>query len=94
MIELAGDSFKDYAITVSASIGDPLQIPAGTNSAPVTVTFVLRVKNPCLDPDYVEIIPSDIPLKTYALGSHGDTTPPGIRWEHAPFTVKTHPIDH
>ena len=51
LIELAGDLYTDYTITLSAWIGDPTNVVASTT--PATASFVLRVKNPCLDPEYV-----------------------------------------
>ena len=90
---LAGSAYKDYTITVSGTVGD--STTAGTiNSIPTTSKFILRVKNPCLDPEFVQIVPNDLTYVTYALGSFADTSPQGYQWEFAPFTVETFPVQH
>ena len=80
-MSLAGDLYIDYAIKVTGIISDPNRPDIATNSAnSVTTSFNLRIKNPCLDPKYVKIIPSDLDHKTYELGSYKDSQPPGIGW--------------
>ena len=78
-MSLAGDLFTDYTVTIAAIAGSPT---AGTvNSIPTTASFNLRVKNPCLNPEFVQIIPSDLLYVTYTLGSFADTQPIGLQWE-------------
>ena len=51
-ISLAGDLFTDYTITVTGMDG---RLPPMSSAS---TTFVLRIKNPCHDPDYVQIVPT------------------------------------
>ena len=90
MISLAGDLYIDYEITLTGTIGEPtVALPNASQSA--TTKFILRIKNPCLDPDFVKIVPNDLFFKIYSLGSFA---PNGMEFEHAPFTVETHPLQH
>ena len=45
-LALAGSSFIDYAIIYRGTVGDVVE----------DSEFKLRVKNPCIDPAYVEIV--------------------------------------
>ena len=47
-LSLAGSSFTDYTITVTGTIGNVV-----TKSE--SSSFNLRIKNPCIDPNYVTI---------------------------------------
>ena len=63
-MSLAGDLFTDYTIKVTGMIGDASAagvIPDSANS--VSTEFNLRIKNPCLDREYVKIIPNDLHYK-------------------------------
>jgi hypothetical protein len=48
------NTFKEYLITVTGVSGDDVQVSDQDS-------FVLRVNNPCLDNDYVSIVPPTIP---------------------------------
>ena len=93
MISLAGNPYKDYSISLTGTIGDPTVAYTGPNLS-VTTEFILRIKNPCLDPDFVKIVPNNLLNKTYSLGSYADLSPAGMQWNHAPFTVETYPVQH
>ena len=90
MIELAGDLYIDYKITLTGYISNPTSAPANADQSAST-TFILRVKNPCLDPKYVKIVPNDLFYMTYTLGSFA---PSGMEFEHNRFTVETYPVQH
>ena len=49
-LQLAGDSFVDHTITLVATIGT---VPA--NEVDVLFPFTLKLKNPCIDPAFVQI---------------------------------------
>ena len=89
---MAGDLYTDYTIVVSGMIGDSTTSARTVNTIPVTSKFILRIKNPCLDPEYVKIVPNDLFYMTYTLGSFADTVPRGMQWEHNRFTVETYPV--
>ena len=63
-MSLAGDLYTDYKIEITATNDDDI-----TTANEIRASFDLRIKNPCLDPDYVKIIPSILPEKTYTLGA-------------------------
>ena len=48
---LAGNLYTDYTITIAAMVGGS-SIPM-SNTIPTTGSFNLRVKNPCLNPEFV-----------------------------------------
>ena len=51
-------------------------------------SFVLRIKNPCVDPDYVGVYDNPLPSKVYMLG---DLAPDGLIWQHTDF-FESHPV--
>ena len=54
--------------------------------------FYLIIRNPCIDLDYVDIVPSrEMNDYSYCLF---DEAPLGLTWTHAPFIVQTRPIEH
>ena len=90
MISLAGDPYLDYSISLTGTISDPsVKLPNANQT--VTTEFTLRIKNPCLDPDFVKIVPNDLFYMTYTLGSFA---PNGMEFEHNRFTVETYPVQH
>ena len=66
-IALAGNTFIDYTVTVTGM----------TSVSEETVSFTLKVKNPCLDPELVHIIPSTLDNIVYNLGDFSDLSPIG-----------------
>ena len=82
-----------YSITVQAYIqtGQTLNSPF---AAPATASFDLKIKNPCINPEYVHIITNDLFYKTYTLGSFADMNPKGMMWDLVPFTYETYPVQH
>ena len=91
-IELSGGigvPFKDYTVEIVAEAGyiDPVQAIA---------SFNLRVKNPCYDPDYVQIVTSPLPIgapHSYTLFEYASDDP---YWflTHDPWTYQTSPTTH
>ena len=77
-VAIAGYGFIDYTVTVTALLVDD----NGNFLNEAISSFNLRVKNPCVDPDYVGIHASPLPSKVYTLGS---LAPAGLMWEHAEF---------
>lgn len=73
--DLAGSSpgYTDYTCTITATIGQV------TDSQ----TFNLRVKNPCMDPAYLQISNVAIPDIFYLLASNT-----GNQWNHQPFVIQ------
>ena len=69
---LAGDGFIDYTVTVTGM----------TSVSEETVSFNLRIKNPCIDPENAEFNESPLSSKVYTLG---DFAPGGLVWEHDVF---------
>ena len=62
-LTLAGDLTKEYLVTVKAQTGAVIST-ALTTSSP----FTLTLKNPCIDPSFVNIQPSVLPFgMEYAL---------------------------
>ena len=56
-----------------------------------SVTFNLVIKNPCIDPDYVKILPVALPTGTeYILHDFEPTAK--FEFTHSPFTVDTKPL--
>lgn len=55
----------------------------------VTETFDVTFKNPCLDKDFVEIIPPVLIPYKFLIGSLAP-----LKFNHAPFTIITMPITH
>ena len=53
---------------------------------------MLTLKDPCLDPNYLQIDPVPMPTGlTYELYEFNIT---GFEWQHDPFVVTTQPITH
>ena len=82
-LDFCGASSKDYTITVIGTAGEEV---TETSASP---TFVLTVKNPCIDSDYLVINKAPLPVgKQYIL--HDNT----LNIIHDPFTIVTSPITH
>ena len=59
----------------------------------VSATFILRVKNPCIDPEFVSISQKELPIgEVYVL--HNFKAQGGYTFTHAPFELVTNPIAH
>ena len=71
-LDLAGDSFNDYTIKYRGTVGEVVD----------DSEFGLRVKNPCIDPAYVEIVTAPLAPQSYILYYQ-------IDWQHEPFFLKT-----
>ena len=83
-MSLAGDTYTDYTITITATAGVNSATGAADNTQ--VKSFILRVKNPCTDPDAVSIrAPQSSPsYNTYKLSSYSVQDPMWIS-EHKPF---------
>ena len=80
----SGASFRDYTLQVTGITGT-------NNPVAVSTSFNLRVKNPCIDPDFVYI--QTVPLPTglsYTLYSFDASN--RYEFSHSSFIVTTSPI--
>ena len=76
---LSGDDYIDYTVTVKAT----------SYSRNLQTSFNLRIKNPCIDPDFVEIVaPATLDTLEYAIDEDALLFPP-----HEEFVIKTTPDD-
>ena len=74
---LSGDDYIDYTVTVKAS----------GYSRHLQTSFNLRIKNPCIDPDFVEIVaPATLDPLEYAIDEDALLFPP-----HEEFVIVTKP---
>ena len=64
-------------------------------SAKGKASFKLRIKNPCIDSNFVQIHPADLHLKqnSYTLFSNSATSPYSIL-THTDWEISTNPIAH
>lgn len=86
-LSLAGANFTDYTITVTADAGI-------VTFKQDVAQFNLRISNPCIDLDFVQINKEALPMGlTYALWDY-EPVPDGFKFTHDPFTVSTQPFDH
>lgn len=80
----SGNTFRDYTLQLTGVTGT-------NNPVAVSTSFNLRVKNPCIDPDFVSI--QTVPLPSgleYALFSFDATS--RMEFSHSSFIVVTSPI--
>ena len=81
-LSLAGEVSTDYTITVTADAGIVTFLQD-------TAEFNLKIKNPCVDLDFVQINKEALPTGlTYALWDY-EPVPEGYKFTHDPFTVTT-----
>ena len=81
-ISLSGPVSTDYVITVKAESGNVVK---KSDSA----SFILKLKNPCIDPNYVSIQKAVLQDQRYELY---EFDPTGFVFTHVPFTVVTQPF--
>lgn len=81
---LSGLTYIDYVINVTGTAG---KVVEKSSSA----TFVLTIKNPCIDAAYIKIEKGALLSQVYELN---DLDSDGLQFVHDPFTIKTVPIMH
>ena len=84
-LTLAGESFIDYNIIVTGTSGKVVPVSG-------SATFTLRVKNPCIDSDFVSFKVLDAILLTPYVEYDLFTT--GKSWVHNLWPLVTKPFDH
>jgi hypothetical protein len=78
----------DYTMTVGATILQSDGVT--TTSHSTTANLVLTIKNPCVDDDYLDVVPlSSLPDYYYTLYDEVNEGSPVVynSWTHAPFTI-------
>jgi len=60
-------------------------------SKTATASFILTIKNPCIDPNYVTIQTKPLNDQNYDLY---DLAPNGLQWIHDAFVLNTLPFSH
>lgn len=81
---LSGPDFTDFTVEVSGTSGYLYPVTE-------TTSFNLKLKNPCIDPNFVTIVTQPALPQSYILY---DLNPTGHQWVHDQFTLQTVPIDH
>ena len=85
-LSLAGSSSTNYTISVTGKVGNSIIRQA-------TSSFNLRIKNPCIDPNYVTISPEPLPTGlTYDLYAFNRVK--GYKFTHMMNEVATVPFTH
>ena len=80
---LSGSDFIDYTVTVTGEAGN---ITPTTGSS----SFILKVKNPCIDPAYLTIATTPLPVgETYILHDFDQTTK--YEFTHTAFVINANP---
>ena len=77
-LSLAGNNIGTlYSVVVTAQVGL-------VSLVETTVSFSLRLRNPCTDPAYVTILTKPLPDQTYGLYTYN---PVGFQWNYEPFVA-------
>ena len=89
---LSGDpavtEYTDYTVTIFATVGI-------TTTMSTTGTFTLRVKNPCFDPSFVQIVPVALPLGDYEYMLYDYNPDESYRFlTHDPWSYSTQHTAH
>ena len=83
-LALSGTKKTDYVVKVTGTTGNVVKKSS-------SATFVLQVKNPCIDAAYVTIEKAVLLSQVYELH---ELDPEGLEFIHDAFTIKTLPITH
>ena len=81
-LDLSGSDSTDYTVTVTSTIGN-------VDTQTDTSDFKLTIKNPCVDPTFVQIVKSDLASLEYIIGDNKKTFA-----AHPAFTLSYSPNDH
>jgi hypothetical protein len=84
-LDLSGDTEIQYDILISYVTKDV----NGNDRTTTDVILPIIIKNPCIDPEYVEIEPPSLDALSYTIGSGEQLYTP-----HADFTVVTRPVEN
>jgi len=85
-LDLSGAVSTDYIVSVTGTSG-PVVAQSDTS------TFTLTLKNPCIDPAYIEIQQVALPVdETYVL--HDFKVSGGYTFAHDAFNIVTQPFQH